>query len=131
MKRIFSLSLFVVVAVTLCAAKYKIVKLSTPTIVIGGKSCKVGSVFDDKEDIRWTTDNQILCGRNTTDGTYKYFAAKAFNSSICNCKLFCTSAVVYLILSNKASNSAARSKTTGLFSEEEDFNLLKRSKPSS
>lgn len=80
MKRIFSLSLLLVVAVTACAAKYKIVKLSTPTIVISGKSCKVGSVFDEKDNIKWSSDDQILCARNTTDGTYKYFAARAFKA---------------------------------------------------
>lgn len=80
MKHIISLSLLLFVTATVCAAKYKIMKLSTPTIVIGGKSCMVGSVFDDTDDIKWSTDDQILCARNTNDGTYKYFAAKAFKS---------------------------------------------------
>ena len=80
MKRIFSLSLFVVVAVTLCAAKYKIVKLSTPTIVIAGRTCKVGNMFSEKDLIKWSSDEQVLCARNMDDNTYKYFAAKAFKA---------------------------------------------------
>ena len=80
MKRIFSLSMLLVVAVTLCAAKFKIVKLNTPTIVIGGKTCKVGSVFDESDHVKWSDDEQVFCARNMDDGTYKYFAAKAFKS---------------------------------------------------
>jgi len=80
MKRIFSLYLLLVVAATLGAARYKIMKLSTPTVVIGGKTCRVGSVFDENDDIKWTSDDQVLCAYNPADGTYRYFAAKAFKS---------------------------------------------------
>lgn len=80
MKRIFSLSLLLFVAVTLFAAKYKIVKLNTPTIVIAGRTCKVGNVFDGNDPIKWSSDDQVFCARNMDDNTYKYFAAKAFKA---------------------------------------------------
>lgn len=83
MKKSFFLCLLFLMAVTGFAEKYRIVKLSTPTIVIGGKVCQEGNEFSDGEVITWTDDEQGLWARNLVRGTYNYFAAKAFKSHKC------------------------------------------------
>ncbi len=80
MKRFLSLSLSLVAVLSLWAVKYEIMKLSTPTIVIGGKVCRVGSRFDGSEHIKWANDEQALCARNVDDHTYRYFVAKVFKA---------------------------------------------------
>lgn len=80
MKKLILFCLSLIIIVTASAEKYKIVKLSTKTIIIGGKTCKEGSLFSDSETIIWSSDEQGFWARNIEKGTYNYFAAQAFQS---------------------------------------------------
>lgn len=83
MKKLLLLFLFEGLVTVLYADTYKIIKLSTPTIVIGNKTCKEGSMFHDNEAIIWTGNDQGLWARNMDKRTYHYFAAQAFKSRKC------------------------------------------------
>ena len=80
MKKLILFCLSLIIIVTASAEKYKIVKLSTKTIIIGGKTCKEGSLFSDSETIVWSSDEQGFWARNIEKGTYNFFAAQAFQS---------------------------------------------------
>jgi len=82
-KLLLSTLTIIACVVSVHAEKCKITKLSTPTITIGGKVCQEGSIFDDKETITWSSDEQGFWCRNMEKGTYNYYAAKAFKSRKC------------------------------------------------
>ena len=59
-KVIMLLFLCLVTATTITAARYKILYLNFPKIMINGKYAKVGDVFDEKAIIKWTEDRQAM-----------------------------------------------------------------------
>lgn len=61
-------------------ANYKIVRLNTPTITIGGKSLKVGDVFSGTNDIQWTDARQAMEVRDVETGNLYVFSEKVFRS---------------------------------------------------
>lgn len=65
-----------------CVAKnayFKIVKLSTPSIVIGGKTLKVGDKFCAGEEIKWTSDNQTFLAKNLKNARLVRASKRLFN----------------------------------------------------
>ena len=73
---ILTLPLYVVAQST----KFKIMALNTPTITIGNRNCKVESVFDGKEEIKWSSKEQSMFVKNLDKGTYHNLLAEAFSS---------------------------------------------------
>lgn len=61
------------------ADTYKILRLNTSTITIGGKKLKVGDTFNDVSDIKWDNDKQAMEVRNTETGALYKFSKKVFN----------------------------------------------------
>ena len=65
---------------TVHADDYKIESLKTPTIVIGGRTCRVGDVFSDKSTIVWGS-NTAFVARNMRTKKQHRFCSSAFRSS--------------------------------------------------
>lgn len=47
-------------ASTLSADKYKVLYVNNPEILVNGKACKVGDVFDDAAVIKWSKERQAI-----------------------------------------------------------------------
>lgn len=60
------------------ADKYKITRLNTPTIVIGGKTLKVGDTFDDPSTVKWSSPKQSMEVLNLATGQLNSFSQKLF-----------------------------------------------------
>ena len=54
------LTMFLFIAAVAFADDYKILYLSTETIIIGGKTLRVGDTFNDKSIINWTLASQSM-----------------------------------------------------------------------
>lgn len=54
------LTMFLFIAAVAFADDYKILYLSTETIIIGGKTLRVGDTFNDKSIINWTLACQSM-----------------------------------------------------------------------
>lgn len=63
------------------ATEYKILYLNTKTIKIGGKKCRVGDVFDDKQTIVWTTTEQCMRAKNLVSKKQRLFTASESKDS--------------------------------------------------
>ena len=72
-RRFLLLFIFQLLAVVAFSTKYEIVKLSTPTIKIGSKECKKGSIFESGEVIHWTSKKQGMWVRDLSKSRYNYF----------------------------------------------------------
>lgn len=59
-KKTMILLLALMTATTITAARYKILYLNFPKILINGKSAKVGDIFNEKATIRWTEERQAM-----------------------------------------------------------------------
>lgn len=59
---------------------YQIMKLSTPTITIGGKTLKRGDSFKGTSNIRWTDDKQLMEVKDVATGNLYKFSKKVFDS---------------------------------------------------
>ncbi len=69
MKRVlFVLSVFFASSVLSYADDYKIIAISSGNVVIGGKTCKKGDVFNDNSTILWSSSNQAMKIRNVKSG---------------------------------------------------------------
>lgn len=76
-----------VIAVLCCFAMnsmaettYQIMKLSTPTITIAGKSLKKGDSFKGTSNIRWADDKQVMEVKDVKTGNLYKFSKKVFDS---------------------------------------------------
>lgn len=72
--------LMLLLGLTVHADDYKIERLKTPSIVIGGKTCRVGDVFSDRSTIVWGS-NTALVARNMRTKKQHRFCSSAFRSS--------------------------------------------------
>ncbi|MCH5240789.1 MAG: caspase family protein [Muribaculaceae bacterium] len=59
---------------------YKIVRLNTPTINIGGKLLKVGDTFSVTGDIKWSDSKQAMEVKDVETGVLYKFSEKAFKN---------------------------------------------------
>ena len=80
-KAISVLVIILVAALTLCADNFKILFLTTPSITIGGKTCKVGDTFAGDAAISWTAPRQAMKVLNTTTKKQSLVVAEKFSGS--------------------------------------------------
>lgn len=59
------------------ADRYKVLYLNSPGIKVGNKTLVVGNVFDDKDAIKWTSDQQAIKVMNLNTKRVMVLAAKA------------------------------------------------------
>ncbi|MBO6250556.1 MAG: hypothetical protein J6N71_04335 [Muribaculaceae bacterium] len=59
------------------ADKYKVLYVNSPNIRIGSKKIAIGSVFDDKDKIEWSNDQQAIKVLNLNSKRVFVLAAKA------------------------------------------------------
>lgn len=69
----------ILLMVTFCAFadKYKVLYVNSSDIRIGNKSIAVGNIFDDKETITWTSEQQAMKVINLDTKRVMVFAARA------------------------------------------------------
>ena len=84
MKRILLILISVLMAVELVLGveanpTYKITRLNTPSISIGGKQMKVGDSFSGTKNIKWTDSNQAMEVQDVSTGNYYKFSEKVFH----------------------------------------------------
>ena len=84
MKRILFILISVLMAVELALGvdanpTYKITRLNTPSINIGGKQMKVGDSFSGTKNIKWTDSNQAMEVQDVSTGNYYKFSEKVFH----------------------------------------------------
>ena len=58
---------------------FKIMKLYTPSIVIGGKPLKVGDKFRAGEEIKWTSENKSFLAKNLNNGRLVRVSKRLFH----------------------------------------------------
>lgn len=80
MKKSVVALLIILVAATLWADDYKILKMNTASIKIGNRTCKSGDVFSDKSVIYWKGDKQAFKAQNVKTKEIHLFAAPAFQT---------------------------------------------------
>ena len=78
--RFFLTSMLLSLVMTAYADNYKIESLKTSTIVIGGKTCRVGDVFSDKSAIVWGS-NTAFVARNMRTKKKHRFCSSDFRRS--------------------------------------------------
>lgn len=61
------------------ADKYKVLYVNSSNIKIGNKTIVSGQIFDDKENITWSSDQQAMKVLNLNTKRVMVFAAKALN----------------------------------------------------
>lgn len=59
-KQIVVLACFLFTSLALMAGKYKVLMVNSDGVKIGGKKVVSGMVFDDKQDIAWTSEKQAI-----------------------------------------------------------------------
>lgn len=59
---------------------FKIVRLNTPSINIGGKQLKIGDTFSGTGDIRWSDSKQAMEVKDVATGELYKFSEKAFRN---------------------------------------------------
>ncbi|MCH5224668.1 MAG: caspase family protein [Muribaculaceae bacterium] len=59
---------------------YKIVRLNTPEITIGGKQLKIGDTFSDTGNIKWSDSKQAMEVKDVESGVLYKFSEKAFRN---------------------------------------------------
>lgn len=81
MKRVTILMIvMLLLANELSAASYKILRINTKSILIGGKSRTTGAFFEDNEPIEWKDDNQFMQAQNQENGRTYFFTKEAMQS---------------------------------------------------
>ena len=75
-KVIFVVSLLMIACYAF-ADKYKVLYVNSRDIKVGNKTIVVGNVFDDKEVISWTSDQQAMKVMNLSTNRMMVLAAKA------------------------------------------------------
>lgn len=78
MKKSVIALLILLVAVTLWADDYKILKMNMASIKIGNRTCTSGDVFSDKSIIYWMSDKQAFKAQNLITKEIHLFSAPAF-----------------------------------------------------
>lgn len=68
MRKYLMLLVAMVMPALIWAEDYKILYLTTPSISIGGKTCKVGDSFRDDSDISWESPRQAMKVVSKSDG---------------------------------------------------------------
>lgn len=76
-KKELVLGLLLMVACCAYADRYKVLYVNSSDIKVGGKAIAVGSVFDEKETVRWTSEQQAMKVVNLTTNRVMVFVAKA------------------------------------------------------
>ena len=59
----------------LCAQKMKIVRCTTPTIIIGGIKCNVGDTFDKDAPISWISSKQVMIAKDEKGELVRFAAS--------------------------------------------------------
>jgi TPR repeat protein len=80
MKKILPLILCILLTLDTYADEYKILRLNTESIVIGGKICRKDSTFNDTWEIKWTVDRQCMTVQNVKNHTIVYLTHEASDS---------------------------------------------------
>lgn len=83
----YILRLFLLIFLAVCTAAvapqrstYKITRLSTPTITIGGKTLKSGDIFRSTDRIDWADNRQTLEAKETATGKIYRLSKQVFES---------------------------------------------------
>ncbi len=70
------------ISVALAArADYRIVKMNTPAIAVGGRTLHVNDIFSPSAPIRWTDDRQAIVVADTDSGTRMLVVAEQFRAA--------------------------------------------------
>ena len=70
--------LALLVTATIWADDYKILKMNTPSIKIGKRTCKSGDVFSDQDKILWSADKQAIKVQNLKTKEIRLFVGNDF-----------------------------------------------------
>lgn len=76
-----AIAVVAVTALTVTADSFKILYLTTPTITIGGKVCKVGDVFPGDAAITWTAPRQAMKVLDTATKKQSLVVAEKYRGS--------------------------------------------------
>ena len=76
-KKIILVASLLMIACCVFADKYKVLYLNSPDIKVGNKTIVVGNVFDDKDAIKWTSEQQAIKVMNLNTKRVMVLAAKA------------------------------------------------------
>lgn len=76
-KKILLVASLLMIACCVFADKYKVLYLNSPDIKVGNKTIVVGYVFDDKDAIKWTSEQQAIKVMNLKTKRVMVLAAKA------------------------------------------------------
>lgn len=76
-KKIVLMASLLMIACCVFADKYKVLYLNSPDIKVGNKTIVVGYVFDDKDAIKWTSEQQAMKVMNLKTKRVMVLAAKA------------------------------------------------------
>ncbi len=76
---IISLAVIAASALTVSADNFKILYLTTPDIIIGGKTYKVGDVFAGDVPIKWSAPRQAMKVLNTTTKKQSLVVAEKYS----------------------------------------------------
>lgn len=79
MKKIITFIVVAIFALTVEAQQFKILHLTTPDVTIGGKSLKIGDVFDGKAKIEWSAPRQAMKVLNTATKEQSLVVAEKYN----------------------------------------------------
>ncbi|MDE5801278.1 MAG: caspase family protein, partial [Paramuribaculum sp.] len=84
MKNVFKIQttilLLFLLPISAVAEKYEIMRLTTPTINVGGKPKKKGDIIEDTKAIGWIDNNQSVEVKNMSTGALHRFSKKVFES---------------------------------------------------
>ena len=73
---IFLTALLAFFTTNIAAQQMKIVRCTTPTIIIGGKKCARGNTFDKKEKISWVSSTQVLIAKDEKGRLVRFAATE-------------------------------------------------------
>ena len=83
-KKIILVASLLLIACCVFADKYKVLYLNSPDIKVGNKTIVVGNVFDDKDAIKWTSEQQAMKVMNLNTNRVMVLAAKALKKKKSN-----------------------------------------------
>ena len=83
-KKIILVASLLMIACCVFADKYKVLYLNSPDIKVGNKTIVVGNVFDDKDAIKWTSEQQAMKVMNLNTNRVMVLAAKALKKKKSN-----------------------------------------------
>lgn len=78
--KLFIILLLIGITNEMSADTYKILRLNTPTITIGGKQLKIGDTFNGTSQIKWNDSKQAMEVRNVETGALYKFSEKVFTT---------------------------------------------------